>query len=317
MSLLKVVSCLSFLLCFMLKNGLACVPTSQPCTGNCVHGGWTDWTEYTDCSVDSGTGKRVRTRTCTNPAPAGGGNFCDGDTFEVLDCSGDTCSAGDYQWSAWSDYMACSVTCGSNGVQTRTRTCTCTTTSNPAANATESCGGDSEERTDCTATVAPCPQHGGWSSWAAWTSCPVTCGGGRLWRERECTNPAPAYGGNNCTGVTHESADCATADCPTAGNVTDQDSALTSREIIILSTLLPIVIILMVTLAVFVTLWRGAKNAAAVSPSIGIRQGPSTAGPIPPQAAGGSHDYMGACLEHGSEHPFKEKYMKKPPPYSP
>ncbi|XP_035691257.1 coadhesin-like [Branchiostoma floridae] len=310
MSLVKAFCCFGVLLCLLPKNGLACMPASQPCTGNCVHGGWSDWTEYTTCSVVSGTGKRLRTRTCTNPVPAGGGNDCDGANYEVLECSGDTCNAGDYEWSTWSDYTACSVTCGSNGVMTRTRTCTCSTTGNPADNATESCGGDSEERTDCTVTTAPCPQHGGWSSWSNWTSCPVTCGGGQLWRERECNDPAPANGGDDCTGNSHETANCAIADCPSM--TTDMDSALTSREIIILSTLLPIVLILMVTLAVFITLWRGAKNAAAVSPSIGVRQGPSSAGPIPPQAAGGS-DYV----DLGLEHHFREKYMKKPPAYSP
>ncbi|KAI8504958.1 hypothetical protein Bbelb_170670 [Branchiostoma belcheri] len=293
--------------------GLACIPVSPPCTGSCVHGGWSGWTEYTTCSVASGIGKRVRTRTCTNPAPAGGGNDCPGSDYDVMECAGDVCNAiVDFEWSAWSDYTACSATCGP-GVMTRTRICTCTTTGNPADNATESCGGDSEERTDCSTTPLPCPQHGGWSSWANWTSCPVTCGGGQLFRTRECTNPAPAFGGDDCIGNSHETANCAIADCPTMTSDGDGDTSLTSREIIILSTLLPLVVILLVTLAVFVTLWRGAKKAAAaVTPSIGIRQGPSTASPlaspIPPQAAGGS-DYNPALEKH-----FQEKYMKKPPP---
>ncbi|XP_078679721.1 properdin-like [Branchiostoma floridae x Branchiostoma belcheri] len=315
MSLLEVFTCFGVLLCCSLKYGLACIPVSPPCTGSCVHGGWSGWTEYTTCSVATGigTGKRVRTRTCTNPAPAGGGNDCPGSDYDVLECSGDVCNAiVDFEWSAWSDYTDCSATCGT-GVMTRTRTCTCTTTGNPAYNATESCGGDSEERADCP-PAPPCPQHGGWSSWANWTSCPVTCGGGQLFRTRTCTDPAPAHEGDDCTGNSHETANCAIADCPTMTSDGDGDTSLTSREIIILSTLLPLVVILLVTLAVFVTLWRGAKKAAAaVTPSIGIRQGPSTAmdNPIPPQAAGGS-DYNPGLEKH-----FQEKYMKKPPPYSP
>ena len=42
------------------------------------------------------------------------------------------------------------------------------------------------------------PVNGGWGEWAEWSSCSQTCGGGAKIRERECDNPAPAYGGAQC-----------------------------------------------------------------------------------------------------------------------
>ena len=44
---------------------------------------------------------------------------------------------------------------------------------------------------------------GGWSEWSAWSFNAVTCGeGGAKSRTRECTNPEPRYGGENCFGET-------------------------------------------------------------------------------------------------------------------
>jgi hypothetical protein len=53
-----------------------------------------------------------------------------------------------------------------------------------------------------------------WSVWKAWSSCPVTCGGGSQSRTRACTNPAPANGGKDCTGGSSETQACGTKLCP-------------------------------------------------------------------------------------------------------
>jgi len=53
--------------------------------------------------------------------------------------------------------------------------------------------------------------NGGWS---AWSVCSVSCGTGT--QTRTCTNPAPAYGGANCTGVKSQS--CVMTACPVNGN---------------------------------------------------------------------------------------------------
>ena len=38
-----------------------------------------------------GTGKKERSRNCTNPAPAHGGKECDGDTKESEECNMEPC----------------------------------------------------------------------------------------------------------------------------------------------------------------------------------------------------------------------------------
>ncbi|GFR67360.1 caspase-8 [Elysia marginata] len=40
---------------------------------------------------------------------------------------------------------------------------------------------------------------GGFGDWTDWTECSVTCGGGVRSRQRFCNNPAPQYGGAQCT----------------------------------------------------------------------------------------------------------------------
>ena len=49
---------------------------------------------------------------------------------------------------------------------------------------------------------------GGWSAWSNWTVCNQTCGTGLSVRTRNCSNPAPKYGGYPCYGEKEESATC-------------------------------------------------------------------------------------------------------------
>ena len=41
-----------------------------------IHGRFSPWSDWSNCSVTCGPGNRSRTRTCTNPAPAQGGRPC-------------------------------------------------------------------------------------------------------------------------------------------------------------------------------------------------------------------------------------------------
>ena len=47
--------------------------------------------------------------------------------------------------------------------------------------------------------------NGGWSEFENWQSCDETC---HKKRGRSCTNPSPAYGGENCTGDDYETQFC-------------------------------------------------------------------------------------------------------------
>uniref|UniRef100_A0A8C6UHK7 ADAM metallopeptidase with thrombospondin type 1 motif, 3 n=1 Tax=Neogobius melanostomus TaxID=47308 RepID=A0A8C6UHK7_9GOBI len=57
-------------------------------------------------------------------------------------------------------------------------------------------------------------QDGGWSSWSKYGSCSRSCGTGVRFRTRQCNNPAPSNGGQDCPGVNYEYQLCHTEDCP-------------------------------------------------------------------------------------------------------
>lgn len=64
--------------------------TDVDCGGSCpdcvVNGGWTDYSEWSECSSPCGPGEMVATRSCTNPAPSAGGATCEGEADIRKEC---------------------------------------------------------------------------------------------------------------------------------------------------------------------------------------------------------------------------------------
>ena len=56
-----------------------------------VNGGWTAWSEWSDCSATCGTGLSLRSRSCTNPASVAGGSDCAGESVETMECDIASC----------------------------------------------------------------------------------------------------------------------------------------------------------------------------------------------------------------------------------
>ncbi|XP_052255771.1 coadhesin-like isoform X2 [Dreissena polymorpha] len=187
--------------------------TKQLCP---VHGNWTDWSSWTSCSVTCDVGLMKKTRTCANPRPDRFGDNCYGDASEYTVCQNDHCVSPVHgNWSAWSVWSTCSVTCD-GGLQKRSRSCT-----NPKPNALgDYCFGDNSEYIVCQNQPCISPVHGNWSAWSVWSTCSVTCDGGLQKRSRSCTNPKPNALGDECVGDDSEYTVCQNQPCasPVHGN---------------------------------------------------------------------------------------------------
>ncbi len=147
---------------------------------------WCPWTSWSACSVTCGVGgTRHRDRQCP-------GGQCMGSMAEDVACTGiDACAtpAPPALWSMWSDFNACSRTCG-GGTKSRQRTC-----SAPGA-----CDGDVTESSACNEQI--CDENAppveptvrrAIGEWGAWSGCSLECGDGQRQRFRQCAN-----GGSNC-----------------------------------------------------------------------------------------------------------------------
>lgn len=156
------------------------------------NGGYTDWSACSDCSLECGGGTQTFIRTCVPLNDEGCSEL--EQTVKTESCNDQECPL-DGGYTDWS-ISGCSVTCG-GGIQTLTRTCT----NPPPANGGKNCSGlgPSEEEVSCN--EQECPINGGYSEWLKCTECNVTCGGGTQILTRTCTNPPPAKGGQDCSGL--------------------------------------------------------------------------------------------------------------------
>ena len=84
-----------------------------------VDGGWTEWSEFSECSTTCDNGTQTRSRNCTNPVPQYGGRDCEGSHREIQMCFLKHCPI-DCVWLPWTSWTNCSHECG-GGLMTRSR----------------------------------------------------------------------------------------------------------------------------------------------------------------------------------------------------
>ena len=56
-----------------------------------VHGGFSEWGEWSPCTLSCGSGTKETARTCTNPEPEHGGDNCTGEFSQTVDCNTQSC----------------------------------------------------------------------------------------------------------------------------------------------------------------------------------------------------------------------------------
>jgi hypothetical protein len=61
-------------------------------------GEWSEWSDWDNCTEICGGGNQTRTRTCSNPPPANGGNDCGPDDTEMQNCNEDPCVIGNFMF---------------------------------------------------------------------------------------------------------------------------------------------------------------------------------------------------------------------------
>ncbi|XP_040567740.2 LOW QUALITY PROTEIN: SCO-spondin-like [Lepeophtheirus salmonis] len=179
----------------------------QPCPS------WTQWTEWSTCSVTCGGGNQKRIRDCLTPRNLNGSNIygCDGDTWEMKACNVRKCP----QWAEWSSWSECSVTCGSGGRRNRKRECKefqFSFNEDEVVNMDKDlfCPGRYSQTQSCNNGIKNCPFPGEWSEWS---TCSKTCGKGTKKRNRKCID-SKFRNGNPCNADLNETENCNEQDCP-------------------------------------------------------------------------------------------------------
>lgn len=131
------------------KEERYCHETSKSCMDAAylsnIDGDWSEWGEWSQCSVPCGGGVQLRERLCDNPRPSGKGAECQGPSREQRDCNIHEChsppTAEDEEWTEWSVWSLCDH----NNEQHRRRTCTVVDPS------PEQCRGSTRESRMCIA----------------------------------------------------------------------------------------------------------------------------------------------------------------------
>ncbi|XP_061191017.1 coadhesin-like [Saccostrea echinata] len=138
------------------NGGLPCYGDSvQPTGCNMLHcpvdGGWSSWSNVSQCSSSCGQGVQTRSRTCSSPSPGFGGQQCSGNSKESKICNLRTCPV-DGNWGQWSDFRPCDMTCG-GGFHMRMRECN----NPPPLQGGMDCPGQRLQAETCN--TKPCPDE--------------------------------------------------------------------------------------------------------------------------------------------------------------
>ena len=175
-----------------------------------IDGGWSVWSNWTDCTARCGNGLRIRTRTCDNPLPQNRGQNCTGDKVMTEKCHVN-CDL-EPAWSMWMPWSTCSASCN-KGHQVRWRFCRHKTLYKKLLN----CSGNGHFQTQAQiCEVQKCNYSSVWTAWTPWSGCSKSCQGGTRTRQRYCLSEII---GIKCKGENRRIEKCTMQDCPTKSTI--------------------------------------------------------------------------------------------------
>jgi len=166
---------------------------------------WSDWSTYGSCTSSCGSGQHSRTREKSVVAQNGGAD-CTGDDKETDACPDLPPCPVDCEWDDWSEWEACSITCG-KGVMRRSRI-----RKVYEKDGGHTCYGYEDDEKACESE--PCPVDCSLGSWTKWSECSSSCGGGEQMRTRQIVVMAAAGGVACNTSDLRQTATCEDMPCP-------------------------------------------------------------------------------------------------------
>ncbi|CAD7963451.1 unnamed protein product [Amoebophrya sp. A25] len=154
-----------------------------------------EWGEWTTCDRSCGGGQTYREKARIRKNEFGG-TPCKGFVRQTLPCNSQPChETQDCTTSQWSEWGACSVTCGA-GTQQRSRALVQLPRNNG-----RTCDLALDEVRACHLERCRDEQDCTWQDWQPWSGCTVSCGGGSRTRQRLIEH-APTRGGMLCKAQT-------------------------------------------------------------------------------------------------------------------
>ncbi|XP_058985154.1 semaphorin-5A isoform X1 [Musca domestica] len=144
-----------------------------------------------------------------------------------------------HEWSCWTDWSPCSVTCGV-GIKRRTRKC--------LGGHDKLCHGRAIDEEKCE--MKPCEDFVGWSTWSEWSDCTKD---GIRFRHRKCLVDTPNE--TECRGEEFEKTACVPGECE------GTQMASTSTVVTIIS-----VVILLYATTIFMTFWMTRRHYRPPAP---------------------------------------------------
>jgi len=165
----------------------------QPlCTAAPIHCEFTDWSEWTSCTVTCNGGEIKRSRAIKKNAKHIGGKPCEGFIEEIRPCATESCDdAIDCQLTDWDEWTTCTVSCG-GGQQFRDRR-----VKNEEEKGGKPCKAPLKEVQRCSEQACGSAKDCKWGEWSDWGACSQECGGGSKVRDRQ-VEQAPRKGGRMC-----------------------------------------------------------------------------------------------------------------------